>query len=363
MKTINVSKTYLPPLNSYIKYLKKIWKNNWITNNGEFSQKLEYELKDFLNVNNLSLVGNGTLALQLSYKALDLKGEVITTPFTFPATTNSLIWGGLKPIFVDIHPNTFNIDPKEVEKKINNKTSAILAVHVFGNPCDVENLSKLTKKYNLKLIYDAAHAFGVRYKDKSLLEWGDLSTLSFHAAKTFHTIEGGAVISQSKTINEKIKLLLNHGIKSKEEVVLPGINARMNEFEAIMGLLQLGYYKRGVEKRKKIYDFYLSYFKDKPKFKLQKLNEKLTYFTYSYFPVCFENENITKKVENLLLKNGIVPRRYFYPPIHELLYINKKYSLKNSERISHTVLCLPLYSELSLKEASTIINLIDQEVY
>lgn len=357
---INVTKTYLPPLSLYIKYLRKIWKNNWVTNDGEFSQKLEAELKKFLQVRNIVLLGNGTLALQLTYKALDLKGEVITTPFTFPATTNSLIWEGMKPVFVDIDPNTFNIDPKEVEKKINKKTSAILAVHVFGNPCDVESLSKIAKKYNLKLIYDAAHVFGVEYKRKSILEWGNASTLSFHAAKTFHTIEGGAVISRNKTTRDRIKLFSNHGIKSKDEIVMPGINARMNEFEAVMGLLQLKSYRSRALKRKKIYDFYVSQFGKNPRLKLQSLNKNLTYFTYPYFPVCFENEKITKKVLGVLLRNTIIPRRYFYPSIHEFSYINKKYNLKNSEKISHTILCLPLYEELSMQEASSIANLVDQ---
>ncbi len=357
---INVTKTYLPPLNLYIKYLRKIWKNNWVTNDGEFSQKLEAELKKFLGVKNIVLLGNGTLALQLTYKALDLKGEVITTPFSFPATTNSLIWEGIKPVFVDIDPNTFNIDPKEVEKKINKNTSAILAVHVFGNPCDVESLSKIAKKYNLKLIYDAAHVFGVEYKRKSILGWGDASTLSFHAAKTFHTIEGGAVISKNKITRDKIKLLSNHGIKSKDEIVMAGINARMNEFEAVMGLLQLKNYRSRAEKRKKIYDFYASQFRNNPRLKLQSLNKNLTYFTYPYFPICFESEKITKKVIGVLLRNTIIPRRYFYPSIHEFSYIDKKYNLKNSEEISHTILCLPLYEELSMQEASTIVNLVDK---
>ncbi len=359
---INVTKTYLPPLNLYIKYLRKIWKNNWVTNDGEFSQQLEAELKKFLEVKNIVLLGNGTLALQLTYRALDLKGEVITTPFTFPATTNSLIWEGIKPVFVDIDPNTFNIDPKEVEKKINKDTSAILAVHVFGNPCDVESLSKIAKKYNLKLIYDAAHVFGVEYKRKSILEWGNASTLSFHAAKTFHTIEGGAVVSRNKITRDKIKLLSNHGIKSKDEIVMAGINARMNEFEAVMGLLQLKNYRSRAEKRKKIYDFYASQFRNNPRLKLQSLNKNLTYFTYPYFPVCFESEKITKKVLGVLLRNAIIPRRYFYPSIHEFSYINKKYNLKNSEKISHTILCLPLYEELSMQEASTIVNLVDKVI-
>lgn len=357
---INVTKTHLPPLNLYVKYLREIWKNNWITNDGEFTKKLEAELRKFLKVKNIVLLGNGTLALQLAYKALDLKGEVITTPFTFPATSNSLIWEGIKPVFVDIDPNTFNINPNEVEKKINKNTSAIVAVHVFGNPCDVESLSKIAKKHNLKLIYDAAHVFGIEYKGKSILEWGDASTLSFHATKTFHTIEGGAVVSKNKVTRDKIKLLSNHGIKSRDEVVMAGINARMNEFEAVMGLLQLKNYRSRVKKRKKIFDFYTSHFRKNPRIKLQSLSKNLTYFTYPYFPVCFESEKITKKIQKVLLKNGIIPRRYFYPSIHEFSYINNKNNLQNSEKLSHTILCLPLYEELSMRKASIIVNLVDE---
>src|SRR3989344_1959048 len=197
---INVTKTTLPSINKYIKYLKKIWANNWVTNKGKFVLDLELELEKYLKVKHLLAVSNGTVALRLAFKALGLSGEVITTSFTFPATTNALIWEGLKPVFADIDPETFNINPKEVEKKINKKTVAILAVHVFGNPCNVEELAELARKYNLKLIYDSAHAFGIEYKGKSILSWGDINTLSFHAAKIFHTAEGGAVISKDKKI-------------------------------------------------------------------------------------------------------------------------------------------------------------------
>src|SRR3989344_2770831 len=198
---INVTKTALPPINKYIKYLKKIWANNWVTNKGEFSIKLEQELEKFLKVKNLLAVSDGTTAMQLAYKALGLKGEVITTSFTFPATTNSLVWEGLQPVFADIDPETFNISPKEIEKKITKKTVAILAVHVFGNPCNVEEIERIAKKNSLKVIYDSAHAFGVDYKNKSVLNWGDVNTLSFHAAKIFHTVEGGGVISKSSKIH------------------------------------------------------------------------------------------------------------------------------------------------------------------
>ncbi|GAJ24082.1 unnamed protein product, partial [marine sediment metagenome] len=218
----------LPKLEEYVKYLGKIWSTRWLTNGGEFVQLLEKKLEEYLRVKNLVLVTNGTVALQLALKAFELKGEVLTTPFTFAATTNVILWEGLTPVFADIDPETFNIDPNDVERKITEKTSAILAVHVYGNPCYVEELQQIASSYNLKLIYDAAHAFGVEYKKQSVLNYGGISTLSFHATKIFNTIEGGAIVVKDKELFEKLKLLRNHGIKSEEEVVLPGINAKMS---------------------------------------------------------------------------------------------------------------------------------------
>ncbi len=359
---INVTKTTLPPIDKYIKYLKKIWANNWVTNKGEFSIKLEKELENYLKVKNLLAVSDGTTAMQLAYKALELKGEVITTSFTFPATTNSLIWEGLKPVFADIDPETFNINPREIEKKITKKTTAILAVHVFGNPCDVMEIERIAKKNSLKVIYDSAHAFGVKYKNKSLLNFGDINTLSFHAAKIFHTAEGGAVISKDKKIHKKVDLMRNHGIKYYEKVVLPGINAKMNELEAIMGLCVLEDFEKKIDLRKKIYQRYLSAFSGKH-FRLQKLNKNLTSFTYPYFPICFPNQKIRNHIYDVLLKNNIRARKYFYPPCHELPYIEAdSKSLPHSTKISHTILCLPLYAGLAMKDVNMVIGLINKEL-
>jgi len=357
---INVTKTTLPPINKYIKYLRKVWANNWVTNKGEFSIKLEKKLQNYLEIKNLLVVSNGTVAMQLAFKALDLKGEVITTPFTFPATTNALIWEGLKPVFADIDPETFNIDPREVEKKITKNTSAILAVHVFGNPCDVEVLMKIAKKHNLKLIYDAAHAFGVEYKGRSILSWGNISTLSFHAAKAFHTIEGGAIISQNKESYQRMNLLRNHGIKTYDKVVLAGINAKMNELEAIMGLCVIEEFDKQITLRAEIYRKYLSAFSNN-QFKLQKLNKAISKYTYSYFPICFSSQKVRDHIFKVLFKNGIRARKYFYPPCHEFPYI--KYSssdLPNATNISHTILCLPLYANLSKKDQERIIILVNK---
>lgn len=360
---ITVSKTRFPSLVGYIKYLKRIWKTGWVTNKGELSIELEEKLKKYLKVDNLLVVANGTLALQIVFKALALESEVITTPFTFPATTNSLIWEGLKPVFADINPETFNLDPIHVEKKITKNTSAILAVHVFGNPCDLEALDKIAEKHNLKIIYDAAHAFGVEYKNKSILNWGDANILSFHAAKVFQTAEGGAIAVRSKKLADKIDLMRNHGIKTYDVVVIPGINAKMNELEAAMGLSIFGGLKKELAGRKRIYKKYISAFKDDQRFRLQKLNENLTEYNYPYFPICFLDEKTRDKVHDALLANGIRARKYFYPPCHELPYLkSKKLHLPNATKISHTILCLPLYGSLALKDVTRIIKIIQKEV-
>ena len=312
---------------------------------------------------NLLAVSDGTTAMQLAYKALGLKGEVITTSFTFPATTNSLVWEGLQPVFADIDPETFNISPKEIEKKITKKTVAILAVHVFGNPCNVEEIERIAKKNSLKVIYDSAHAFGVDYKNKSVLNWGDVNTLSFHAAKIFHTVEGGGVISKSSKIHKKIDLMRNHGIKYYEQVLLPGINAKMNELQSVMGLCVLEDFEKQVSLRKKIYQRYSSAFADNKNLRLQKINKGVTNFSYPYFPVCFPNEKTRNRVYETLLKNDIRARKYFYPACHELPYIKKdSKSLPYSTNISHTILCLPLYGSLATKDVDRIIQIINEEL-
>ncbi len=358
-KGVNVTRTKLPPLSAYMKYLRKVWKSNWVTNRGELSVQLESELEKYLHVKNLLVVSNGTIAIQIAFRALSLKGEVITTPFTFPATTNALIWEGLTPVFADIDSESFNIDPQEVEEKITKKTSAILAVHVYGNPCNHQVLQKIARKYGLKLIYDAAHAFGVEYKNKPVLSWGDASTLSFHATKTFHTIEGGAVITKQKGAYDRVSLLRNHGIKYYERVVMAGTNAKMNEFQAAMGLCNLSIIDKEMQKRKKIYKRYVSAFSELDAIKLQKLNPHITKFNYPYFPIVFSNETLREKIYKALFKEGIFARKYFYPPMHELPYI--KLSAKDlpvATDVSHRVLCLPLYGDLSIREVKRIISIV-----
>jgi dTDP-4-amino-4,6-dideoxygalactose transaminase len=362
---INVTKTKLPELKKYCTYLEKIWKSGWVTNDGQFMQLLEKRLQEYLKVKNLLVVSNGTLAIQLILKALDIIGEVITTPFTFAATTNAIIWEGLTPIFADIDPDTFNIDPNEVEKKITDKTSAILAVPVYGNACDVEKLEKIAGQYNLKLIYDAAHTFGAEYKNQSLVSFGDCSTLSFHATKVFNTIEGGAIVVQDDELFEKLKLMRNFGIKDEEKVTCVGINAKMNEFQAVMGLCGLEEIEDNILKRKKIGQRYIELLKDIPDIQLRTVvNSK---DNYSYMPVCFKDKTKRDQIYSELIKNKIKPRKYFYPLTTESEYfkhqsnaINKD-SLKVAYDISSRVLCLPIYPDLDIEIVDRIVSIIGEK--
>lgn len=367
---INVTKTDLPDINKYIKYLEKIWSNGWITNNGEFVRLLERKLEEYLNVKNLLLVSSGTIAIQLALKCLDIKGDVITTPFTFSATTNAIIWEGLGPIFVDIDNETYNVDPRDIEKKITDKTTAILAVHVYGNPCYIEDIQEIADKYNLKIIYDAAHTFGVEYKNESILNCGDISTLSFHATKVFSTVEGGAIVVKDKELFEKLKLLRNFGIKSEEEVVLPGINAKMDEFRAAMGLCNLENIDKKIRLRKIIYDYYKKYLgngKYNDNIRFQKIIASK--YNYSYMPVCFDIIEERDKIYLELKKNDINPRKYFYPLTTNFNYFKKdgidlvkKYNLKNAFDIANRVLCLPIYPDLDLGEVEKIVNIINNKI-
>lgn len=367
MIMINVTKTSLPDINLYIRYLKKIWPTAWIANNGRFLQLLEKKLEQYLKVKHLLLVSNGTLALQLALKVLNLKGEVITTPFSFPASTNVIVWEGLAPIFADIDSETFNINPKDVEAKITKNTSAILAVHVYGNPCYIRNLEALAGKYNLKLIFDAAHSFAVEYAGQSVLNYGDISILSLHATKIFHTIEGGALVVKEKKIFEKLKLLRNFGLKSEEEVVLPGINAKMNEFQAIMGLCNLKYIDRIIQARKKIYQQYIKELGQIDKIKFSKIIASK--YNYCYMPVCFINKRMRDMVYRALLENNIKPRKYFYPLTSEAKYLknsqhwSNRRGLRVASDIANRILCLPIYEGLTEYEIRKIINIVEMTIF
>ena len=352
---INVTKSYLPNKDKYKKYIDEIYENGWLTNQGPLVQRLEKRLAKYLGVKNIVLVSNGTIALEIAYRALDLKGEVITTQFSFVATTSSLVTNKLIPIFVDINEKTFNLNPKNIEKKITSRTSAILPVHVFGNACEVEEIKKIANKHNLKVIYDAAHAFDVKYKDKSLLSYGDISTLSFHATKLFHTIEGGALIINDDSLLEKVRYLINFGIKNQEEIPHLGTNAKMNEFEAAMGLCILDDIEDIKTNRKKVVENYKIGLESLVTF--QEQNNQASE-NYSYFPILFKNEEELSKVQKSLNKENIFPRRYFYPSLDTLEYIEPKQECKISRDISKRILCLPIYAELEKDNQDKIIDII-----
>ena len=291
---INVTKTYLPNKEKYKKYIDDIYANGWVTNNGPMVKLLEKRLAEYLGVRNVILVSNGTVALEIAYRTLDLEGDVITTPFSFVATSSSLVTNSLNPIFADIDSQTLNMDPRNIEQLITSNTSAIVPVHVFANACEVESIEKIAKKYKLKVVYDAAHAFGVSYKDESILNYGDISTLSFHATKTFHSIEGGALIINDDRLVEKARFLINFGIKNTEEIPELGTNAKMNEFEAAMGLCVLDDIQDLQEKRRVVYEFYQKELEGIVNF--QKYNDD-SLQNYSYFPIILESEEQLKKIE------------------------------------------------------------------
>lgn len=355
---INVTKPYLPPYKEYEKQIKRIWKNNWLTNQGPILRELEDKLKNYLNIDYFNYINNGTIALQLAIHALDLQdSEIITTPFSFVATTNSILWENCTPVFVDIENNNFNIDPDKIEEKITEKTKAIMAVHVFGYPCDVEKIENIAKKHNLKIIYDGAHAFGNFYKGKALLSYGDISTCSFHATKVFHTVEGGCVIPNNADINEKVELLKKFGYE-KDIYKVVGINAKNSEFHAAMGLVVFDHLEEIIEKRKKIslkYDKLLSEYIIRPK-EVEDFK-----YNYIYYPVIFKSEEELLKIFNALNKNEIYPRRYFYPSLNVLPFF-KGIECPISEDISKRIACLPLDPYLKISEVEKICKIIINEL-
>ena len=354
---INVTKTYLPSKEKYQKYVDEIYANGWITNNGPLVKKLEKRLAEHLGVKNLVLVANGTAALEIAYRTLDLKGYAITTPFSFVATTSSLVTNGLKPLFADIDPQTLNIDPNKIEELIMPNTSAIVPVHVFGNGCDVEAIDEIAKKHDLKVVYDAAHAFDVKYKDESILNYGDISTLSFHATKLFHSIEGGALIINDDSLVKKARYLINFGIENTKSIPELGTNAKMNEFEAAMGLCMLDEMENISKKRKIVYERYEKELKG-----LVEIPAQNPYSTqnYGYFPIVLKDEEQTLKIQKALNEKEIFPRRYFYPSLDTLNYIEPKQYSPLSRDISSRILVLPMYPELEEKDQMNIINTIKE---
>lgn len=355
---IPITKPFLPPIEEYNKYLSGIWERQWLTNMGPLSKELEEKLKSHLKVSNLLYVTNGTIALQMAIKALGLKGEIITTPFSFVATTSSIVWEGCKPVFVDIDEQSLNIDPTKIEAAITENTSAILATHVYGNPCDVIEIQKIADKHNLKVIYDGAHAFGVNIGDKSIFEFGDISICSLHATKLYHSSEGGLVITKENSILKELASIRNFGFKSAESFSGLGINCKNSEFHAAMGLVNLKYIDEIHEKRKELTECY-----DK---NLEKVNSrkpiwnKNANLNYAYYPIILESEEFLLECMKELEKSEIFTRRYFYPSLaFSLPYLEKEFFTLTDD-ISKRVLCLPLYYNLTIEEVELICNSILQ---
>lgn len=353
---IPVTKTFLPPAEAYMSCLKPAWDNCWITNRGELVQQLEKLLKDYLGVSKILITTNGTLPIQIALKSLNLKGEIITTPFSYIATTSSIVWEGLKPIFVDIDPEYLTIDEKHIEAAITPNTSAILATHVYGNPCNVDVIEKLAQKYQLKVIYDAAHCFGVKFKNSSIFNYGHVATCSFHATKLFHTGEGGALFCNEDSLYETLFYQHNFGHNGPEKFHGMGINAKISELQAAMGLAVFPYINHIIESRKQIVETYYQLLKEK-NVTLLKIREG-TLWNYAYFPVIFETEEKLLEVKNNMNKVNIFPRRYFYPSLNTITYLNNHQKMVVSESIACRVLCLPLYVGLSNNDIEKICSFI-----
>lgn len=362
---IYVTQPALPPLDEFIPYLKKIWDSKIITNNGPFHQQFEAELAEYLGVKNLSLFSNGTLALITALQALKITGEVITTPFSFVATTHSLWWNNIKPVFVDIEPDYFTIDPGKIEAAITPQTTAILPVHVYGYPCKMEEIQRIADTYGLKVIYDAAHAFGVKIDDNSILNFGDLSILSFHATKVFNTIEGGAIISPNEHTKKRIDYLKNFGFAGETTVIAPGINAKMNELQAAYGLLQLKYVDQYISRRKILASLYREHLSGIEGIRVLDDIENVSH-SYTYFPIIIDEKVYGKTRDQLyheLKKSNIFCRRYFYPlisqfPTYRRLNSANTENLPVANRVAEQVICLPFYLSLDLDTITQIITII-----
>lgn len=361
---IFVTKPFLPPLSDFLPHFEEIWASKVLSNGGPKHKALEHALQTHLGVDQLALFNNATVALCTALQALDLSGEVITTPFSFVATANAIKWNGLKPVFVDIRSSDFNIDPNSIQKAITPKTSAILAVHCYGNPCQVEQIDEIAQKNNLKVVYDAAHAFDVKINGTSILKYGDLSVVSMHATKVFQTFEGGAIICSDLKQKKNIEYLRNFGFKSETELVGAGINGKMNELSAVAGLVQLNYIENIIGKRKNIDTVYRKELSEIAGIRIIEIGENIK-SNYSYFPILVENNYRLSRdgLKKLLEKENIFARRYFYPIItefepYDIPNYRDKYMLKNAKDAASKILCLPIYPDLSISKVKKIASII-----
>ncbi len=364
-KQITVTSPLLPPLEEFIPYLEDIWKRKWLTNNGHYHQELEKALCDYLGVKYISLFSNGTLALITALQALRITGEVITTPYSFVATTHSLWWNGIKPVFVDIDPKTFNLDPEKIEAAITPKTTAIMPVHVYGNPADTKKIQEIADKYGLRVIYDAAHAFAVEQNGQSVLNSGDLSILSFHATKTYSTIEGGAIVCHDENMKKRIDFLKNFGFADEVTVVAPGINAKMDEVRAAYGLLGLKYIDDAIEKRHEVALHYREAFEHIPGVTIMEDMPDVKH-NYSYFPIFIDEKVYQMSRDSLYQKmkdDNVLGRRYFYPLISTFstyrgLDSARPENLPTATKTADNVICLPMHHELTENDIERVISLI-----
>ena len=353
---IPVTKPFLPPQEAYAKYLNGIWQRNWLTNMGPLASELEMKLKAHLKLDHLLFVTNGTVALQMAIKALGLKGEIITTPFSFVATTSSIVWEGCQPVFVDIDEHSLNIDVTKIEAAITETTVAIVATHVYGNPCDVLAIEKIAEEYNLKVIYDGAHAFGVQVNGKSIFEYGDISTCSLHATKLYHSIEGGLVFTKNPTLLKKMAYIRNFGFDGPEAFAALGINGKNSEFHAAMGLANIEFISKIQESRKAITIRYDENLKNHNSRKQLWHSESQNNF--AYYPILFESEDSMLKAMVFLQKNEIYTRRYFYPSLASTLPYLEPVNFEITDAVAKCVMCLPLYPELSTEEVDLICKLL-----
>ena len=359
-----VTQPFLPPLEEFVPYLEQIWRDKWITNRGQFHEKFEAALANYFGHPHLSLFNNGTIALITALQALGITSEVITTPYSFVATTHSLLWNGIKPVFVDIDPDTFNLDPDRIEAAITPRTTAILPVHVYGTPCDTGRINSIADSHGLKVIYDAAHAFGVRHQGQSLLGRGDLTILSFHATKVFTTFEGGAIACPDAKTKKQIDYLKNFGFENEQTVLAMGINGKMNEFQAALGLLQLNYIDQCIARRKEIDARYRERLGNLPGIRILALRQD-TKHNFAYFPILVGPEfPLTRDELHLKLNDqGINTRKYFYPlisnfPMYRDLPSASAENLPVASRIAEQVLCLPIYPDLQTAAQEQVIEII-----
>lgn len=352
---ITVTKTYFPPIEEYNALVKKAFDNQWLTNRGELIELLEEKLKVYLKIDWITITNNGTVPLQIALKLFGKGGEIITTPFSYVATTSAIVWENCTPVFVDIHPDYLTIDETKIEQAITSRTTCILATHVFGNPCNVDVIDAIAKKHNLKVIYDAAHCFGVEYDNKSIFEFGNVSTCSFHATKLFHTAEGGAMFTKNKELQRQLFYSHNFGHDGPLAFHGLGINGKISELQAAMGLAVFPYMEEILVERKKVVDLYDTLL-DFSKFKKLKIREN-TKWNYSYYPVILESEEQLLQVQKRMNDNQIFPRRYFYPSLNTIPYVQNT-PMPISEDTAKRILCLPLYVGLSKNEIEKIASII-----